>query len=87
MLVSMLTTKDNPYDPFDEYPAWFAFDTRKGYNTPNYLARIVVTSDALSEADQALAEDQAIDEIIEFDPFGRYKKVTREVDSISLRVL
>jgi hypothetical protein len=76
--VSMLTTVDNPYDPFDHYDEWYAFDSRMGYHTPSFLARIVVTSDELSESDQNFAVEVAIDEIISENVSGMYKKVSRE---------
>lgn len=78
MTVSMLTTTDNPYDPFDHYDEWFAYDSRMGYHTPSFLARIVMTSDELSESDQNVAVDVAIDEIVKENVSGLYKKVTRE---------
>ena len=28
----MLTTFDNPFDPFEQFTSWFLFDTEKGYN-------------------------------------------------------
>jgi hypothetical protein len=81
---SRLTTIDNPFDPFDEYPAWLAIDTAYGYHTPGFLARIAVVSDELSEADQELANEQAIDEIVRENVLGIYRKVTREVDENSI---
>lgn len=79
MQLVMLTTSDNPFDPFDNYDDWYEFDRRMGYHTPSYLARIVVSSDELSDVDQQLAIEEAIDEIINDDIPGLYKKVTREV--------
>lgn len=76
---SRLTTEDNPHDPFDEYPAWHAYDTRLGYNTPAFLARVLVTSHEMSEADQELANEQAIDEIIHYNVLGIYKKVSKDI--------
>ena len=75
---SMLTTIDNPFSPFDEWEAWFAYDISHGYHTASYLARIVVSSEELSEADRFLAITQAIDEIVKENINGMYKKVTRE---------
>ena len=46
----MLTTVDNPYDPFTEYDEWFTFDRALGYNTPGLLARVVKSSHELSES-------------------------------------
>ena len=74
----MLTTIDNPYDPFTEWDEWYDFDTASGYYTPAYLARVVMTSDQLSQADQDVAIEQAIDEIVAENITGKYKKVTRK---------
>lgn len=76
---SRLTTIDNPHDPFDDYAAWFAYDTASGYHTTAFLARIVQDSDQLSEADQELANEEAIDEIVKENVLGIYKKVTRDI--------
>ena len=80
MVESMLTTIDNPYNPFTEFDEWLSFDTAKGYNTCGYLARIAMSSDELSDADQSLAIEQAIDEIVEMNVNGLYIKIT-EVSS------
>ena len=78
MVESMLTTIDNPYDPFTDYDNWYAYDNRKGYHTPGLLARIAVVSDELSDVDQHLAIDRAIDEIVKENVSGVHKKVSRE---------
>ena len=46
----MLTTKDNPYDPFTQWDDWYAFDEEQGYCTSGYLARIVKTSNEMADA-------------------------------------
>jgi hypothetical protein len=74
----MLTTVDNPFNPFTNYDDWFAWDFNAGYHTPGALAREVVTSDDLSELDQLIAINQAIDELVNENPTGVYKKVSRE---------
>lgn len=74
-VVTMLTTADNPFDPFTEFDEWKKFDESKGYNTCAYLARIAKTSDELSETDQNLAIQSAIDEIVRMNVLGIYKKV------------
>ena len=78
MSQSMLTTIDNPYNPFTQFDEWFAFDESKGYHSCSYLARIARSSDELSEADESLAIESAIDEIVKFNILGIYKKVTKE---------
>lgn len=76
----MLTTLDNPFDPFNQFDLWFAFDESKGYNSCSYLARIAKTSDDLSEADNAVAIEKAIDEIVQLNISGVAKKVTRTIE-------
>lgn len=72
-----LTTEDNPFDPFDEFDQWNAFDQGKGYNSLSYLARIAKSSDELSEEEQLTAVESAIDEIVELNLLGNYKKVEK----------
>lgn len=78
-----ITTIDNPHDPFDDYPAWFNFDTRNGYNSASFLARLIVGTDDLGEAEYQRAIEDAIDEMIQENLLGLYKKVVRE-DSVSV---
>lgn len=78
MQQSMLTTTDNPFDPFTQFDDWNAFDTDKGYYTCAYLARIARTSDELSQEEEDYAIESAIDEIVELNTLGIYKKVTKD---------
>jgi len=78
MAKCMLTTFDNPYDPFEQFDSWYMFDQDKGYNTCSYLARIARTSDQLSEEENELEIERAIDEIIKYDFMNIYKKVTKQ---------
>lgn len=74
----MLTTFDNPFDPFEQFDSWFLFDVEKGYNSCSYLGRIAKTSDQLSEEENDKEVERAIDEIIKYDFMNIYKKVKRE---------
>ena len=73
----MLTTTDNPYNPFIQFDEWYAFDEGKGYHTCAYLARVTKTSNEISDADDEAAIDAAMDEIIKYNVLGIYKKVTK----------
>ena len=73
----MLTTVDNPFDPFTRFDEWLAYDTKLGYDTPGMLARIAIISNDLSEPDQALAVQNAIDEIVTENVSGMWRKVSR----------
>jgi len=75
----MLTTIDNPYDPFTQWEEWYAFDTNSGYFTAGLLARIVKTSSEMSEAAQQKAIEDAIDEIVDINVLGVFRKVSRDI--------
>lgn len=77
----MLTTFDNPYNPFEQFTSWFLFDVEKGYDSCSYLGRIARTSDQLSEEENDSEVERAIDEIIKYDFRNIYKKVTMQVAS------
>jgi len=72
--IVMLTTKDNPYDPYVDFDEWYAFDTQKGYNTCAYLARIARTSNGISDSDNDAEVERAIDEIVDLNLTGNYQK-------------
>jgi hypothetical protein len=74
----MLTTVDNPFNPFTEFDEWLVFDEGHGYYTNGLLARVAKLSDELSEADQALAIRYAIDEVVELNVSGVHRKVSRD---------
>ena len=78
----MLTTIDNPFDPFTQFEEWNRFDIQKGYHTCAYLARITVTDNDLIGLEESSEIESSIDEILKFNLLGIYKKVTREVKSI-----
>jgi hypothetical protein len=80
MAEAMLSTTDNPFDVFTQFDEWNAFDMASGYYTLAYLSRIIMTSDELSEADQVLAVDSAIDEIVALNITGNYIKVFNNSD-------
>lgn len=71
----MLTTVDNPFNPFTNFDEWFVWDRRAGYNTPALLDRVVINSDELPEPLQAKAIQVGIDEIVRENVSGMHKKV------------
>ena len=81
MIQAMLTTIDNPYDPFDQYDRWRAYDLMRGHHTESFLARIVVNSGEQTLVDQHKNIEDAIDDIVKENITGLYKKVTREVNA------
>lgn len=73
----MLTTVDNPWDPFIHFDEWRQFDESAGYCTMAFLARVVRSSEALSEDQQTQAVEDAIDEIVKENVLGLYRKVSK----------
>jgi hypothetical protein len=73
----MLTTFDNPFDPFEQFTSWFLFDVEKGYNTCSYLGRIAHLTDDMTELETNEEIERAIDDIIKYDFMNIYKKVTK----------
>lgn len=74
----MLTTFDNPFNPFDDFSSWFLFDVEKGYNSCSRLARIAKYADDMTEVESDIETERAIDEIIKYDPINVYKKVRKQ---------
>ena len=75
----MLTTFDNPFNPFDQFEEWFLFDVEKGYNSCGKIARIANFSEDMSDKEYLEETERAIDAIILYDPLNIYKKLKKEV--------
>lgn len=74
-MAAMLTTFDNPYNPFEDYRKWFLFDVEHGYDSAAFLGRIAKTTEQLSDEEYDEEVEKAIDEIIKLDFMNIYKKV------------
>lgn len=72
----MLTTYDNPYNPFDEFEAWFKWDMRMKYNTCGMLAREAATSIVFSDEVNDQLTVEAMDRLCADEPL-LYRKVTK----------
>ena len=77
--VSMISTFDNPYDPFEDFASWYIYDSSKGYNTCGLLALMCGTSNSFTEEVNDALTEEAIDSIIKNDFLHIYKKITKEV--------
>lgn len=74
----MLTTIDNPYNPFDDFDKWYTYDVSKGYDSCGLLARLSQTSAELPEEKQCKDIEAGIDRFLAIDPVGVYQKAIRE---------
>ena len=82
----MLTTVDNPYDPYTQFKFWYGFDMQKRVvkgsktsqpmitNCCGRLADEAITSDNFTEEENAIERQRAIDEIIDKDPWNIYTR-------------
>ena len=69
----MLSTSDNPFNPFDDFENWLAFDREKDYKSCELLARNAIISDEMSQFE---IDDEEINK--EKNPFDE-RKIVREV--------
>ena len=65
----MLTTFDNPFNPFDDFMVWWKEDLRLGHDCCGLLARTSNTNDLQSEEMREKEIRRAANEIIESFPF------------------
>ena len=75
MSAVMLTTIDNPFNPFTQWNDWLRYDEDKKYYTCGYLARIAKVADGLSDEENDRLTEYAIDEIVQLNINGLYKKI------------
>ena len=80
----MLTTVDNPYNPFTDFEKWFLYDVQQDYNTCSYLARMINETSDMSDKELDDETERAIDTIIKNDFLNIYKKITADYDAASM---
>lgn len=78
----LLTTKDNPYDPFDQFDLWFMYDIEMGYNTCGRLARVARISENMSQQEEEAEVMRAIDSIIANDFLNIYKRFYKQTATV-----
>ena len=76
----MLTTFDNPYDPFDDFDQWYSYDKQMHHDTCEKIARIARSFEDFSTIEEKQETERAIDEIIDNDFLNKYVKVTRVIE-------
>lgn len=79
----MLSTIDNPYNPFDNFEEWYAYDEMRARqeNRPTcsgYLARVGMIPDDVSDNEFNQVMNDVIDEIVDLNLSGKFIKLTHE---------
>ena len=73
----MITTIDNPFDPFEQFTSWLLFDKEKGYDSCERVARLANITSQMSQKEIDEEQERAIDRLIELDVLNIFKKVTK----------
>ncbi len=68
----LLTTEDNPFNPFTEWREWLNEDIRLGYDTCGLIARIAASSDSIDDD----SDFQAMRDVVALNPFGKHLMVS-----------
>lgn len=63
----MLTTFDNPFNPFVDFSSWYMFDCEKGHNTSSRLARIIDINSEMTQKEIDEERDRAMNFIVKYD--------------------
>lgn len=71
----MLSTTDNPFDPFNDFTSWYMFDCEKDHNTCALLARIANVNDEMSQKEIEEELERAMDFIVKHDLEDKFIKV------------
>lgn len=74
----MLTTFDNPYNPFVDFTSWYMFDCENDHNTSSRLARIVNIDNEMTQKEVDEERNRAIDLMLKYDFEGEYFKGTED---------
>lgn len=79
----MVTTMDNPWNPFTHYHEWLSYDTHHGYRTQEWLAILSRTSTDLRTEEQNELIDAGVQSLLDIDPYGLHVKVySDEADTL-----
>ena len=78
----MLTTVDNPYNPFNNFDDWYRFDKDNHHDSCERLAEILPDLDDANEVEAIKMTESAINYIVENDLLGEFTKVQKvcEID-------
>lgn len=63
----MLTTFDNPYNPFVDFSSWYMFDCEMKHNTCSRLARIVDINSEMTDREVYGEKERAMKFITKYD--------------------
>jgi hypothetical protein len=74
----LITTIDNPYNPFTQPDEWYNFDVTYGYFTYQNLVKLVDFDEDMTEEEENKAYETAMDKLLKIHPM--YIKVKSDSD-------
>ena len=77
IIESMLTTVDNPYNPFENFEDWYIYDQDHRHFSCERLAEVVGDLNDSNEVEKIKITESAINYIVANDVLGKYAKVQR----------
>ena len=72
---SLLTTIDNPFNPFDDFASWYKFDCEKEHFTCSRIARLADIDDEMTQREVEDELERVMNFIVRYDPEEKYMKV------------
>lgn len=74
-----LSTKDNPYNPFDDFDNWYRFDRDAGHSCCEILDRVSKVAGTLTDGEKVREYRRAIGDIIAHDYEHKFVMIERDV--------
>lgn len=74
-----LSTKDNPYDPFDDFSNWHRYDRDMGHGCCEILDRVSTVAGTLTDGEKVHEYRRAIGDIIANDCENKFVMIERDV--------
>ena len=75
MAQCLLTTFDNPINPFTDRDQWLEFDNSHGYHTDQLLAAFNEASSMMEDDEYEYETNLAIDHLLTINPSGMHYKL------------
>lgn len=82
----MVTTIDNPWNPFTQYHEWLSYDISHWYSTDAWIAILSKTSSDLPLQEQEEQIDFGVQRLLELDPYGLHVKVYEDEADVMIPI-
>lgn len=83
MAAYMLTTVDNPFNPFEDFNRWYMWDESHGYKSCERIARLAKSTAGMSSEEIDEVVEEAIDKVV----LNDFTTLFRKVDENSAKEL